>query len=449
MTRLTAAASEVPRRIRRLGSFAASLPAPAASLPAPAASVPALAASFAAFAACLTAFVTCLALLVAPSAASAAGTPAPPRLPVRAAALLEESSGDQLFDDNANAQLPIASTTKLMTALVTLHHARLRDIFADPIFPLNSEDSQIHLVPGERMSVHDLLIAMMLPSADDAAEDLAYNVGHGSVARFIAMMNARARDLKLTHTHYTTPIGLDTPGNYSSAHDLIVLTRYLLRSQPFIKVVVAKKNAVLRTGNHVRVITNLNDLVAHYSWINGVKTGHTLGAGYVLVASGTQNGMTLIDAVLGTPSEAARDDAALSLLNWGFANFGFRTPVRAGQTIARAIVNGNPKQTVRLLAASTDTHVFAKADRVSLHVHAPAKLVGPVQADTVVGWVTVRDGTKVQARIPLRLAAAVPKVRHSHTLASVVVLSATLSGLVLAAGAVIGLTMFWREWSRG
>ena len=150
------------------------------------------------------------------------------------------------------------------------------------------------------------------------------------------MMNARARQLGLTHTHYTTPSGLDTPGNYSSASDLVDLARYLLQTQPFFKAVVRTTRAVLRTGNHVRVVVNLNDLVAHYSWINGVKTGHTLDAGYVLVASGTQGGMTLIDAVLGTSSEAARDSNALALLNWGFANFGMRTPVRAGSGAGQA-----------------------------------------------------------------------------------------------------------------
>jgi len=393
--------------------------------------------------------VACLALIATPSAARAS-TPAPPPLPVRAAALLEESTGQQLFGENANAELPIASTTKLMTALVTLRHARLSQVFADPDYYPAAEDSQIGLEPGERMSVHDLVIAMMLPSADDAAEDLAYNVGHGSVARFVAMMNTRARELGLAQTHYATPIGLDTPGNYSSAHDLTMLARYDLRSEPFFRVVVAKKSAVLTTGNHVRFVTNLNDLVDRYSWINGVKTGHTLGAGYVLVASGTQHGMTLIDAVLGTPSEAARDDAAFALLSWGFANFQLRTPVRAGQLIARApVTGGNPNQTVRLIAASTDTHVFPKTDRISLRVHAPAQLTGPLPAGQEVGWVTVRDGRHVQARIPLELAVALPQIRHSTVLKSMVVLSATLSGLVVAAGAAIGLRMFWREWSRG
>jgi D-alanyl-D-alanine carboxypeptidase (penicillin-binding protein 5/6) len=271
-----------------------------------------------------TAISACVAAIAAPGVAGAApgvggaapgvagaALAGPPSLPVRAAALTEESTGQQLFGENANAELPIASTTKLMTALVTLRHARLSQVFADPDYYPASEDSQIGLVPGERMSVHDLLIAMLLPSADDAAEDLAYNVGHGSLGRFEGMMNARARELGLAQTHYTTPSGLDTPGNYSSAHDLTLLARYDLLTEPFFRAVVRMRGAVLRTGDHVRVVTNLNDLLGRYSWINGVKTGHTLGAGYVLVASGTQHGMTLIDAVLGTPSEAARDDAAL------------------------------------------------------------------------------------------------------------------------------------------
>ncbi|MFZ0376696.1 MAG: D-alanyl-D-alanine carboxypeptidase family protein [Solirubrobacteraceae bacterium] len=403
-----------------------------------------------------TAISACVAAIAAPGVAGAApgvagaASAGPPPLPVRAAALIEESTGQQLFGENANAELPIASTTKLMTALVTLRHARLSQVFADPDYYPASEDSQIGLVPGERMSVHDLLIAMLLPSADDAAEDLAYNVGHGSVGRFEGMMNARARELGLAQTHYTTPSGLDTPGNYSSAHDLTLLARYDLLTEPFFRAVVRMRGAVLRTGDHFRVVTNLNDLLGRYSWINGVKTGHTLGAGYVLVASGTQHGMTLIDAVLGTPSEAARDDAALALLNWGFANFTLRTPVRAGQLIARAAVTGaDPSQTVRLLAAATDAHVFPKDARISLHVHAPATLTGPLPANDTVGWVAVRDGRQVQARIPLRLASALPAIKHSTALAGVFVLSATLSGLVLAAGAAIGLRMFWREWSRG
>jgi D-alanyl-D-alanine carboxypeptidase (penicillin-binding protein 5/6) len=119
-------------------------------------------------------------------------------LNARAAALIEARTGQLLYGSRANDELPIASTTKLMTALITLEHVgRLDTIFAQNDYYPAPEDSQIGLVPGERMSVHDLLLAMLLPSADDAAEDLAYNVGAGSVGRFLAMMNTRARQLGL------------------------------------------------------------------------------------------------------------------------------------------------------------------------------------------------------------------------------------------------------------
>ena len=408
----------------------------------------------------LVALVPCGAIIGAscPQAARA-GTPPtpahatagahPPPLGVRAAALIEESSGQQLYEQNANAELPIASTTKLMTALVTLTHVPLSQMFADPDYYPAPEDSQIHLVPGERMSVHDLLVAMLLPSADDAAVDLAYNVGHGSVGRFKAMMNARARQLGLTHTYYTTPSGLDTPGNYSSASDLVDLASYLLQNERFFSKTVAETHAVLRTGTHLRFVTNLNDLVARFPWINGVKTGHTLDAGYVLVASGQQRGMTLIDAVLGTSSEAARDSGALALLNWGFANFGLRTPVRSGKVLAKPAITGKQGAYASLVAASTYTHVFPRSEQVRLRITAPARLTGPLAANSVEGSVAVVAGRRVVTRIPLLLAAYLPQIKKPKSIASVIVVSVTLSGLLVAAGAAIGLTMFWRELTRG
>jgi serine-type D-Ala-D-Ala carboxypeptidase (penicillin-binding protein 5/6) len=380
-----------------------------------------------------------------PAVAGAVPEPAPG---ARAAALIEESTGQQLYGRAAGAELAIASTTKLMTALVTLHHARLNQVFADPDYYPASVDSQIGLVPGERMSVHDLLIAMLLPSADDAAEDLAYNVGGGSVDRFLGMMNARARELGLEHTHYTTPIGLDTPGNYSTAADLVKLARFLLLTEPFFKKVVATPSVVLRTGDHVRVVPNLNDLVARVPWINGVKTGHTLEAGYVLVVSGTRNGMTLIGAVLGASSEAERDAAALSLLDYGFATCVLRTPVRAGRVIATRPVQNRPHGGVKLIAASAYRHVFPRVARIRTVVNAPAELAGPLPEHTVVGSVEIIEDGRDVASVPLELAQALPRIRHPKSQA-VLVLSVTLSGLLIAAAGVLGLAMFWREWSRG
>jgi D-alanyl-D-alanine carboxypeptidase (penicillin-binding protein 5/6) len=342
------------------------------------------------------------ALLAVVSAGAQALTP--PALSVRSATLIEERSGDQLYGFNQNAQEPIASTTKLMTALITLEQVKqLSAVFTAPNYHPASVDSQIGIVPGERITVHDLLIALMLPSADDAAEDLAYNVGQGSVARFIGMMNARARQLGLTHTHYSTPIGLDTPGNYSSASDLVKLATYLLQNHAWFRHIVALSSATLSTGP-VHYVVNRNDLVAHYKWINGVKTGHTSGAGYVLVGSGTQGGMTLISAVLGTSSEAARDANTLTLLEWGFAHYHRVTAMRAGTVVARLPVKDRPGFRAAAVASQSVTRVLEKGVRIRTRLKLPDQLSGPLARHTVVGTMTVLAGRQVLARMPLLLA---------------------------------------------
>jgi len=386
-----------------------------------------------------------LAFAVAHAAPAGAASATIPGAGARTATLIEAGSGEQLYGRSANSREAIASATKLMTALVTLEHVpRLGEMFTQNGYRSAAEDSQIGLVPGERMSVHDLMIALMLPSADDAAEDLAFNVGHGSIARFVGMMNARARQLGLVHTHYSTPIGLDTPGNYSSASDLAKLADYLLRTSPFFKRVVALKSAVLHTGDRVRTVVNRNDLVARVPWINGVKTGHTLQAGYVLVGSGTKNGMTLISAVIGTPDEAVRDASTLSLLNYGFANYALRTPVHKGQVLARPAVKGRDKLHAPLVAGATFEHVFGRAARVRLRVNAPTQLTGPIGRHTRVGTVVVLSRGKVVKRVPLVVAKAVPAPSSGLGGLGFVTRPFTLVAVVVLLAVAIGATVFWR-----
>ena len=356
-----------------------------------------------------------LAVTVSPAATAAV---APPPLSVRAAILTEQSTGHALYAVDADRELPIASTTKLMTALVTLEHVHdLSTVFTNPDYHAAAVDSQIGLEPGERMSVHDLLLALMLPSADDAAEDLAYNVGHGSVARFVAMMNAQARKLGLAHTHYSTPIGLDTPGNYSTAADLVKLASYDLQHSRYFARIVALPHAVLHSGNYPRYVVNRNDLVAEHPWITGVKTGHTNDAGYVLVASGHRDGMTLVSAVLGTTSEASRDANALALLDYGFANFRLARLVKAGQTLASPPVHEQPGKHAALVAASGVTDVVARASRIRIRVDAPHEVSGPMPQGARLGSATVVVGGRPVATVPLVLAQGVPAV-GSLTLAT-------------------------------
>ncbi|HEY1711293.1 MAG TPA: D-alanyl-D-alanine carboxypeptidase family protein [Solirubrobacteraceae bacterium] len=376
---------------------------------------------------------------VTPALADTPSAPARPSLSVSAAALYAPATHQLLYGVNANKRVAIASTTKLMTALIVLQHVhKLSTVFTQNDYTAAAADSQIDLEPGERMSVHDLLLALMLPSADDAAEDLAYNVGHGSVARFVGMMNAEARALGLRHTHYTTPIGLDTPGNYSTAADLVKLADYDLTHSAYFARIVALPRATLYSGSHVREVTNRNDLVGRYPWIDGVKTGHTLDAGYVLVASGQRGGMALISAVLGTDSETSRDANTLTLLNYG-TRFRVWTPVRKGQLMARPTVKDQSDLRPDVTAASGYSRILPRSAHVRVKVAVPHQLIGPLPAQAVVGTATVADGRRVLARIPLVLTRRLPAVSGltrfarfvTRPLALVVIAAAAASAALL------------------
>jgi serine-type D-Ala-D-Ala carboxypeptidase (penicillin-binding protein 5/6) len=348
----------------------------------------------------VAALAVCAALL-APVAARAVS---PPRLEVRTAGLIEASTGQRLYGIAGDERGPIASTTKIMTALITLQHVhRLDMVFTQNDWRAAPGDSQIGLLPGERMTVHDLLLALLLPSADDAAEDLAFNVGGGSVSRFVAMMNAEAARLGLTDTHYSTPIGFDDPGNYSSAFDLDKLAAYALAHSPLFARIVDLPHAILRTGPE-RYVVNRNDLLGRVAWIHGVKTGHTAAAGYAMVLSGTRDGMTLIGAALGTSSIYARDQNALALLDYGFAEFRLAKPVLAGQVVARPSVRNLPGVHAALISAAGFEWVVRRSDRIHVKVVVSRRLAGPMRRGVVVGQALVFVGAHVVGRLPLLLA---------------------------------------------
>lgn len=365
----------------------------------------------------------------------------PPSLDVTGASLIAAESTKPLWSLNGATELPIASATKMMTALVVLQHVRdLNTVFAQNNWRAATGDSQIGLIPGERMTVHDLLTALLLPSADDAAEDLAYNVGGGSIPRFVAMMNADARALRLEHTHYSTPIGLDTPGNYSSPDDLVRLAGYLMRRWPMFREMVGLASSTLESGRYVRRVTNSDDLVGKFPWIHGIKTGHTQEAGYVLVSEGTRNGLTLIGSVLGTTSDASRDASALALLNWGFSEFKLVTPVRAGEAFARPRV---PYELAPAIVVAKRGYrvVVSRGTRVKVIVGRLRSLSGPMPRGAVVGTLRVVVAGRSTVRIPLVLGRRLPAVsilnRAGHLIKrpiTLLVIALLLGGAAVAVG---------------
>jgi D-alanyl-D-alanine carboxypeptidase (penicillin-binding protein 5/6) len=255
------------------------------------------------------------------------------------------------------------------------------------------------------MRVDDLLTALLLESANDAAADLAVGVA-GSVGAFVAEMNAEARRMGLRDTHYANPVGLDAPGHHTSAADLATLTRVLL-GDPTFAGIVDRPRARLKTGERPRVVVNRNDLVGRVPWIDGVKTGTTIDAGHVLVASGRRRHRRLISVVLGSPSEAARDAGTLSLLRWGFGRYEPRIPVRAGADVATVGVEGQDRP-LALRAERGAVIVARKGQRVELDIVDPGRVEGPIAAGQPVGVARILVDGHARDTVPLVAAREVP-----------------------------------------
>ncbi|CAB4932039.1 unannotated protein [freshwater metagenome] len=376
-----------------------------------------------------------MAALAGPGAASAA---APPQLSASAAILVQPQTGDVVYARRASAPRLIASTTKMMTALLALEERQLS--YRMRVVPYRSivGESLVGLRPGERWTTADLVRGLLLASGGDAAQTIAVDVG-GSEKRFVRLMNRRARAAGLTGTHFGNPVGVDSPPNRSTPADLAKLA-LLLRAEPFARKVMARPSAVLRSGGRTISVTNRNTLVGAVPWVDGVKTGHTRTAGYVLVGSGTRSGVDLVSVVMGEPSEAARNRDTVALMNWGFARYVSRTPVVAGRTVARVPVKGRPDTAVESLR--TLSVVVRRGVRLRTRlVGIPDELEGPLTAGTRVGRVEVLRGGIVVARAPVVTSADVAAASWWSRSRSTVVPAALLigGGAALAGAATLAL----------
>jgi serine-type D-Ala-D-Ala carboxypeptidase (penicillin-binding protein 5/6) len=329
---------------------------------------------------------------------------ASPRLEAKAWALVDARSGDVLVSHGGSRRLPIASTTKLMTAYVALKELPLGQIVEAAPYEAIYGESLLELDPGERVSVRDLLYGLILRSGNDAAYDLALAAA-GSEPAFVRQMNLRAAALGLSNTHYANPIGLDQAGNYSSALDLTTLARRLLDEPTFAKI-AASRSAELRSLRPPRRIETINDFLLEEPWATGVKTGHTFDAGYVLVGSGRRKGVELISAVLDTWTATARDAETERLLEYGFSQYRKRLPIHAGQMLAEPSIRYSGGE-LPLRAARTMAVGVRRGQRLRLEVKAPEEVEGPLRRGAKLGTAIVLIDGRRTASVPLRAGRAV------------------------------------------
>lgn len=308
--------------------------------------------------------------------------------------LFDLDSGELLFGRRAEKRRPVASTTKIMTALLVLEAAEPGDVVTASATAASQEGSLLGLRPGERISVRRLLMALLLQSANDAAVALAEHVA-GSVEDFVAQMNATARQLGARDTRFASPNGLDDRG-YSTASDMALITAEAYDEPTFAKVVARDAARIPSPQGDPRFIQNRNALLWLYEGAIGVKTGYTSAAWFCLVGAAEREGLRLGTVVLASPDEAFSDAAAL--LNYGFEAFERREVVEEGDAFGPVEIDGVGVELVaddelELLVRSTsdlDEVVFLRPD-VEL----------PLAEGATVGEVVIRAGDRDLGAVPL------------------------------------------------
>jgi D-alanyl-D-alanine carboxypeptidase (penicillin-binding protein 5/6) len=311
-------------------------------------------------------------LLAAGQHAASRETARPPRVEAGAAVVMDTRTGTVLFGKQVHQRRPIASTTKIMTALLALEADRLDESVTISPRAAKAPGSSLHLQPGDVKRMDDLLAALLLKSANDAAVAIAEHL-EGSVAEFSRQMNLRARQLGATDTKFHNPHGLYHPEHYSSAHDLSLMTREAMKD-PYFRRLVNAKSVTIRDqrGPDGRLrLVNHNKLLWRDPSVDGVKTGYVRQSGHCLVASATRDGWQLIAVVLDSPDTYAE---AQRLLDYGFATYRSKVYARAGDAVGQVRVKGSIKRHTSAVCPQTLSAVtgpgLPSAPRLEVSLHA-------------------------------------------------------------------------------
>ncbi len=237
----------------------------------------------------------------------------------RIALIYDRASGRILYEKNGNKQTPMASTTKIMTAIVVLENANLKDVVTINSKAAGAGGSRLGLKKNDKITVNDLLYGLMLRSGNDAAIALAIHVG-GSVEGFAEMMNNKAKELGLVNSHFVVPHGLDNDGHYTTAYELAKIADYALNIDKF-KEIVSTRNTTIYINGYAKAINNTNQLLGSVSGVYGVKTGFTNGAGRCLVTACKRDDLDVITVIIGANTTKQRTSDTIKLIQYAYNNF--------------------------------------------------------------------------------------------------------------------------------
>lgn len=338
------------------------------------------------------------------------------------AMLYEVSSGETIYEKNIRQKAYPASTTKIMTALLALENCEMDEPVTVTRAALNtvSPGSSIAgLQNGEVLTMYEMLECLLVASGNDAASVIAAHIG-GTVDQFVEMMNERSDELGCTGTHYTNPSGLHDENHYTTAEDLLKVTVEAMKYQEFVDIVGSAQVTIPATNkvDHPRYFNNTNQLISQavtsenlYSKATGIKTGHTTPAGYCLVSSAEDEGITYIAVVLGgyideTTGRNYSYVDSINLFLWGFSDFGYRTIVSSSDPVKEIEVSLAREKDFVVLRAAEDVTAFLHEDDdvdtiFTKSISVQENISAPIESGDVLGAMTIMRGNEVYARVDL------------------------------------------------
>ena len=310
----------------------------------------------------------------------------------RSAVLIERETGKVLLSCNSREKLPMASTTKIMTALVALEYGKLDEIVTVGRNAYGVPGTSIYLNLGEKITLRDLLYGLMLASGNDAAVAIAEHIG-GDVETFCRMMTKRAEELGCSDTVFLTPHGLPKDGHYTTAHDLAIIAREAMNHELFREIVSTKRASISWEGrSYQRILNNKNRLLTDYDGATGIKTGYTKAAGRCLVFGAKRNGLELIGVVLRCGDWF---DEAARLMDETFARFESVTMMQQGDAIASIPVKGSNTESVSVVMSDDLSGVIRQGAVPSVEISIPETLKAPVRRGDIIGTAYMIAGGEV------------------------------------------------------
>ncbi|KFN03579.1 D-alanyl-D-alanine carboxypeptidase [Bacillus clarus] len=318
------------------------------------------------------------------------------------AIVIEQDTGKVLFEKNPNEKLPPASMTKIMTMLLIMEQVekgklKLDDKVRASEHAASMGGSQIFLEPGEEMTVNEMLKGIAIASGNDASVAVAEHIA-GSEEGFVNMMNKKAKDLGLKNTHFQNPTGLPAKDHYSTANDMAIMAKELMK-YPLIRKYTGKYEDYLRENTDKKFwLVNTNKLVRFYPGVDGVKTGFTTEAKYCLTASAEKNGMRVISVVMGAPTSKERNNQVTKLLDYAFGQYMTKKLYTRGEKIKTVQVGKGKKEKVDLVASDNVSLLMKKGenmDKVKQEVIAEKKVKAPIKKGDALGTLVIKKDKNV------------------------------------------------------